>query len=627
MNHKTNPENILLPNSIRRWWNDYHWSLIGMLALIVFALGVIGYALQLESSALTYTPWDLLYRSLRLFSMEFDEPPGALPWQLQIARFMAPAVLVFAALSAFVAAFHTQMQLFQLRVFRDHVVICGLGEKGYRLARSLRQPGRRRKVVAIELDAGNGRIEQARDLGIIVLQGNATDTSILIRARTARARQVYAVTGDESANAEIAVRCRDLVQSNARGQGLDCFIHIASPDLADFLNERKLTMAGTSAFRLEIFNIYATGARTLLNNFPPWPASSSASSETLHPAVIGLGRLGRAFVVELAMQWQMTRNNPADKLTVMLLDPQASAARAQLENRYPSLHACCTLDALDVKAHNPELVRDALLGRTGSASSVSHVYICTGDDTQALSTALVLRRQPGGLDVPVVVRTRYGAGLGSLIEAEDARAGGAKRIQIFSLYDCTCTRELFESGTFEIIARAIHDDYVKNQRIRGQTPASNHSMVPWEELPETLRNSSRRQAHHIGVKLGTIGCDVQPRRDWFGRPFRYRDEEIESLARLEHERWMQERQDDGWTFYPGEKNIDDRTSPYLVTWDELPDAVREYDREAVRKLPAFLARAGFDIFRCSAPVPTCPATASNRNGDTGAVMTENPIGK
>jgi hypothetical protein len=40
-----------------------------------------------------------------------------------------------------------------------------------------------------------------------------------------------------------------------------------------------------------------------------------------------------------------------------------------------------------------------------------------------------------------------------------------------------------------------------------------------------------------------------------------------------------------------------KISPYLVGWSELPEDMKERDRQAVRKIPEFLANVGLDIQR------------------------------
>ncbi len=87
-------------------------------------------------------------------------------------------------------------------------------------------------------------------------------------------------------------------------------------------------------------------------------------------------------------------------------------------------------------------------------------------------------------------------------------------LHAFGLLDQTCTPEQILGGINETIARAIHEDYVLNQEKEGKTPKTNPPMVPWQELPEGLKESNRRQADHIGVKLKAVGCEIAPPTDW-----------------------------------------------------------------------------------------------------------------
>ena len=87
--------------------------------------------------------------------------------------------------------------------------------------------------------------------------------------------------------------------------------------------------------------------------------------------------------------------------------------------------------------------------------------------------------------------------------------------------------------------------------------------------------------------------------DWFqdSTTSEFEEGEVAKLAEMEHERWCDERRSMGWTLAPGKKDLVRKTSPYLVPWSKLPDEVKEYDRDAVRRLPEALARAGLQILR------------------------------
>jgi hypothetical protein len=68
------------------------------------------------------------------------------------------------------------------------------------------------------------------------------------------------------------------------------------------------------------------------------------------------------------------------------------------------------------------------------------------------------------------------------------------------------------------------------------------------------------------------------------------------MAELEHGRWNVERLRDGWRF--GKPRDDSRKlHDCLVPWNELPEEIKRYDRDAVRAFPEILAQAGLEIYR------------------------------
>jgi hypothetical protein len=54
-----------------------------------------------------------------------------------------------------------------------------------------------------------------------------------------------------------------------------------------------------------------------------------------------------------------------------------------------------------------------------------------------------------------------------------------------------------------------------------------------------------------------------------------------------------ERLADGWTL--GDKDVEQKKSPYLVPFEELPDDIAELDRMFVKEYPAILASVGLQI--------------------------------
>ena len=69
---------------------------------------------------------------------------------------------------------------------------------------------------------------------------------------------------------------------------------------------------------------------------------------------------------------------------------------------------------------------------------------------------------------------------------------------------------------------------------------------PWESLDESLRNANRMTADHFEVKMRAIGCRIVPRDGNTQTPVTLEADELELLARMDHDRWWADRALDGW---------------------------------------------------------------------------------
>lgn len=147
-----------------------------------------------------------------------------------------------------------------------------------------------------------------------------------------------------------------------------------------------------------------------------------------------------------------------------------------------------------------------------------------------------------------------------------------------------------------MLAKAIHEDYVRRRKADGSLPHDDPALRCWEELAESLRASSRDQAVDIERKLASIGCDAVLREEGRSEAVEFEPDEIEMLARVEHVRWVEDRLRQGWHF-GFRHDLPGRRSPYLVSWDEPSAEVRCLDRESIRAISRLLAESGLSVVR------------------------------
>jgi hypothetical protein len=277
-----------------------------------------------------------------------------------------------------------------------------------------------------------------------------------------------------------------------------------------------------------------------------------------------------------------------------LIDEDSVASQADLRRRYPGIERAVDLvpDAPALASH--DFARGDFLWNDDRTPRVSRVYVCLDDEARTVSATLLLLRHLRGANVPVGVRLNQEAGLGSLLGTVKGRPG-FEHVHVFGLLEHACQPDLVMGGENEVLARALHDEYVRNQRAQGDGGHDNRALVPWSELPPDLRESNRTEADHIAAKLETIGCHIGPLADIEAAPLALDEDEVERLAVMEHERWLAERRNAGWTLGP--RDPQRRTNPNLKPWAELDAAARATNRELVRRIPALLARAGLAVHR------------------------------
>jgi hypothetical protein len=578
--------------TIRPWWYDYEWPVIGGVALAAVILGCIGFRLQLLAEQKPVELVDLIFRSFQLFVLQISVDPP-MPWQLNVARVVAPLVAGYTAIEALGQLLADEFQSFRLRFLLRHVVICGLGRKGMLLTREFLKRGQ--TVVVIEQDAENDFVRQCRDLGAAVLLGDAAESDMLRKARVARAAHLFALCGDDGVNAEVAVRAAQMVTARS-GPPLTCVIHIFDAQLCTLLRERELDSSSAGRMRLEFFNMFDLGARVLLEENPLCSPGQDAARAPSRLVIVGVGRLGESLLVNAARQWQANDLARSRRLQVTLIDQNAQEIAATLQVRYPSLKKLCDVVALDMDVHSASFRQADFLGDPGPDGRPARVFVCLDDDSLSLSAALALVGRGRDHNPTIVVRMAQNAGLAKLLDNVDAGSSSFRHLRAFGLLDRTCHPDQVLRGTHEILARAIHEDYLRQQAAAGVKLEQNPSMVPWDALSEQLKESNLQQADDIGAKLKAVNCSTAPMLDWDEPLFDFTPEEINLLARLEHQRWMAEKEQAGWR-HGLKKDSEARTHPCLLPYDQLPAEEQEKDRNPVRQIPATLAKVGFRVHR------------------------------
>lgn len=162
---------------------------------------------------------------------------------------------------------------------RGHVILCGLGSVGFRVAEELLGLGL--EVFAIEKDEHGPFVVRARAMGVHVTVGDARQENLLAELNVRGARAVIAATNDDLANLEIAMDTREL----APGQRV--VVRLFDQKLAEKVRSVLGIEASVSTSRL---------------------AAPLFAAAALDPCVVGTHRVGDTAL--LVVQLNVTADSP-----------------------------------------------------------------------------------------------------------------------------------------------------------------------------------------------------------------------------------------------------------------------------------------------------------------------------
>lgn len=572
----------------QRWWAASKWWLLLVGALVSFVLGTLGFlqyrmeAIVLREADAPLTVVDAALLSLQLFVLNSQgEVDGAMPWMLQVARVAAPVIAFSAAIETFLQVFRQESSLARLGRLRGHVVVAGLGRKGEMLARGLLEKGER--VVGIDQNPDVPFGQTLTEAGGTFLVGDIADAETLARIRVDAAKAIYFVASDDGVNFD---GLQALRQSTPRGAGPGAVLHVQSMDLVKILGLAD----GRAGARF--FSVYESGARALLLEYPAFTQRPDGRLDPLDLAIVGRGELCERLTLALAQTWareeRLQDAEHRQKLRVHIVDPDAEDAVQLLNWEHAVVAEYLDLIPIPASIQSMSFARGDFLPKHRHAF---RVYITLRNEALALEAAWKLARSTQGREGLVVVATAEDSGLAEILRLDEARAT-LERITAFGLLDRSSTPDLVVGGTFEALARRLHEFWY------AQFPAG--KVERWESLGPDLREAAYRSADLVAPMLLSVGWRLVRNVDGDATPSpSLPSHVVQELTRREHERWVRE----GQFLASGNAQSGRQTA-----WAEAPAAVREGTLKFLTALPQILVELGFRLQPISEPWCQSPST-------------------
>lgn len=144
------------------------------------------------------------------------------------------------------------------------------------------------------------------------------------------------------------------------------------------------------------------------------------------------------------------------------------------------------------------------------------------------------------------------------------------------------------------IAPFIHEDWRANKQQQKKDFPYN---LPYKEIPDWLQEENIAAAERISRILALVGLKIVPEDPAAPEPaddvVSILRQHLELLAEEEHDGWMDHKLRNDWQ--PGPRDDKNRRHDGLIPYRELPDPVKQFDRNSVEKFPQLVTSAGFRI--------------------------------
>ncbi|MDX9903571.1 MAG: RyR domain-containing protein [Bacteroidales bacterium] len=559
---------------------DLEWWIIGFLGLGAFALSISGYSVLFDAEGIQRNTLDLLYQSVKIFGMDFiDDFSSPLPWQLETARWLAPALVIYTAIKAIMFLIRREIKSAFIKYYHNHIIVVGLNERSRRLTSDLLSHGE--KVVAVGDIADERKLDPLEREGALIVEGELTGKNFLRNIGAARARYFVFLDDEDEKNIENAIVVYNYLQDHNRGRGQMLYTHV-SDDLKlieiaglRIFDGQKFARADGKNCEIRIFSAYERASRIIFNNYSPdsFVAIKSPDDPPVRIAVLGSGCLAQSFVLRIARLAHFA-NLRKTRITWF---QEHKHILDRIELNFKSLRNFVDIDLIDTP---PELFDGENFALLHSEEPFAAVYVLCDDDTVASGILNKLSRIDINGKINVIVAVKNPDSL--LSRRVDGLDFDNVVLHKCSAMEETFTRDGLISETLDKLAKVVHNDYLSKLET---VDSGRSSHRPWERLPHDFKNQNREQADHLLVKLRALGYDPEVNKTSLVIP----PEKVELLAQMEHKRWWAFLALNGWV--RSEKR-DDRNKRHtdLKPYEELSEETRQYDRNAVLNIPAIMKK-------------------------------------
>lgn len=457
---------------------------------------------------------------------------------------------------------------------KDYVLVCGLGWKGYELAKNI-LTNTSVKVVGIDLQDSDDQVKELCRLGMVFFKGDATAKEVLKKAGLPSASTLYVMTGDDELNCRIAMQAAEICLAE-KAPSLACYVSVENGLKRAFLEE--FSRNNSDGIAIHCFDLNEQSARLLLNE-QGLVSKERGRTEHVHCVVVGDTPVARAVLLQCLRMLHLTQDQRR-VITVLCENPEER--EREFYRRYSSLGPAKNSLAME-RAKEGVFPKVRFAGMPVSSSQWLHdefamsdyarsgwrtnLYMCVDSGIQSLALMKLIHPQLTGLAkkdcvIEAACYLNYPETGGSLSQT---------LWQEFGDYQQCCTAENIKSAASDPLAVEVFSLFKASEE--------------WLKEPSWSRASSRQAADHIYVKLAIAGLDQSSSADAIGAVFDPKEDAsvfLTELSEIEHRRWCAERLLDGWL------PLVDTEDRALWVQDWVDEAVAKQDAKAAGRKSEFV---------------------------------------
>jgi hypothetical protein len=460
----------------------------------------------------------------------------------------------------------------------------------------------------------------------------------LIRARAHKAERVFAVTGCDAANIQIAMNlCR-----NVDNDGPICHIHLTDPFQAQLMAETCHNKK-----RIQPFNMFQTTARQFVLKY--LQTCVPRADQLAHYFLFGFNPIGQALALQAVRQAHFI-NHKRLRMTIFTEDLNAgrdsflagypafcpqpgtldlsnppsncdqwednqlrpvSAGRVPEEYLDVAVEYTCNaeFEPLPLDVQTAEFT-ELLETRLGDPQVQGIMFVCLENEQQNFEIAVRLKKlcQRNGFKnvARIFVWIPKLTGLADIVDNAHSPSEdhGTKDNALTEPCVITFGNAKEVCGPDDIIkdkldGNAIRIHKAHRELVERLEPERKDLPPLWEDLSREHQESNRQQYDHLDIKLQSIGFSrTAALQNEEKSVFEFTDEQVKVLAKMEHNRWMAERLLAGYRYAPAEfRKTSTYLHPDLVPWEKLDENSKQYDCKAVSRLPSLLRETNEKIER------------------------------